>query len=62
MNVKSEIIAGILTISSTFVFSDFFIELVIGIVVYSTSRIVYNLYGEKLTRIINSFKSKFKKK
>lgn len=52
-----EAILGFLTISSTFFFGDFIIDLIVGVVVYFASRFLYRAFGASLySQIKNLFK------
>lgn len=61
MNLKAEFLSFLITIGTTFIFSDFFVELLIGIAVYSCSRIFYNQYGKWMNDKYLLFATKFKK-
>lgn len=57
MTLKIEILLGLLTITSTMITGDFFTDLVVGIAVYTISRLFYKQLGYKLNGVINRFKS-----
>ena len=53
-----EFIFGTVTVASTLFFTEFITDLVIGVVVYFTSRFLYRKYGDRFFRWIERISKK----
>lgn len=61
MKLQQEIFLAFLTITPTFILSDFVVELVSGVTIYTSSRLFYKYFGEKTANFINKIIDKCKK-
>jgi hypothetical protein len=61
MKLQQEVFLAVLTISPTFILSDFAVELVSGVTIYTCSRLFYKYFGEKTSNFINKIIEKCKK-
>jgi hypothetical protein len=59
MSGKQELLIGCITFVSTMISGDFFIDLMVGVIVYSTSRLFYYYYNKRIISIIDKVKTKF---
>ena len=61
ITTTTEIYLGVLTFASTVFTTNFFLDVIIAVITYSSARLFYHYFGEKIKRIIDNLKSKFKR-
>lgn len=59
INLSAEIGFAILTITSTMAWSDILIKVIVGVLTYFISRILYRLFKENIDRVVDKIKTKF---
>lgn len=62
MTAKQELLVAGVTFASTIVTGHFIADLVVGIVTYTSARIFYHYYNERIIRVIDKIKSWYKNK
>lgn len=62
MAPKQEFLVALITISTTAISANIIVDALIGILTYTSARLFYHYFGEKIKFIIDNFKLKTKSK
>ncbi len=61
INNGIELFIALITLFTSFMMSDFFIQLITATLTYTLARLFYYYFGEKIKRIIDNLNNKFKR-